>query len=445
MFTPTLALDAALTAVADTPTAATGMRAMLQREAEFPSPTQAMLTGIALDPVGRQVAEQALDDYWSNDTRQSNFLLGCEPDREIIIGSGFHAAVYAAARVRSAYPKPLVLERDDRPGGTFAMSTHPTFYLNSRNRPGDAGLAGDQQAALNHLPGAPIQAAAVSMREYQTNTDLALVIRWTLAQYAHVVPQARVLSVSPDGTGVEVELEGRVTLQGGRVIDARGLGDPVDDFRTNATTILTFAQFMARMATPWPLRGVHRAAVIGGGDSGKCAVESFLGIAPQPPLAAASLDSPERVDWYALDLPTNCQRWQQEVRGRYQAIGRHLQPGRRLRILPRYARPTALPGAALIDNRTYDLVVVCTGNRETTISGLDPAACVEYVGVGGTALARRYTDVNAFRVGPHAALPFTDGEYADGLADIAGSAVALFRTAPKTAALAATLAAPRRL
>ena len=31
----------------------------------------------------------------------------------------------------------------------------------------------------------------------------------------------------------------------------------------NATTILTFPQFMQRMAGRWPLRGVRRVAVIG--------------------------------------------------------------------------------------------------------------------------------------------------------------------------------------
>src|SRR5207248_8155169 len=106
--------------------------------------------------------------------------------REVVIGGGFHAAVYAATRVLSGYPKPLVLERNRRVGGTFAMTSRPTFYLNSRNRPGTAGLAGDQGASLNYLPGAPIPAANASIAEYQTNTDLAFAIRLVLAQFADV-------------------------------------------------------------------------------------------------------------------------------------------------------------------------------------------------------------------------------------------------------------------
>jgi hypothetical protein len=99
--------------------------------------------------------------------------------------------VYAAVRVLCGYPKPLVLERDERAGGTFAMTARPTFYLNSRNRGGGAGLAGDQKSSLNYLPGAPIQAANVSMMEYQTNTDMAFVIRLALAQFADVVTNAK--------------------------------------------------------------------------------------------------------------------------------------------------------------------------------------------------------------------------------------------------------------
>src|SRR5262249_13927571 len=151
-------------------------------------------------------------------------LNSADTGREVIIGSGFHAAVYAAIRVRSGHPRPLVLERGPRAGGTFAMTARPTFYLNSRNRAGNPGLAGDQQAALNYLPGAPIQAANVGMREYQTNTEMAFVIRLALAQFADVVTNATVRAATRDGSGVQIEVAGRSPLSAGRVIDARGVG-----------------------------------------------------------------------------------------------------------------------------------------------------------------------------------------------------------------------------
>jgi hypothetical protein len=440
---PSTQIEALLTAIASKPAASAGMRAMTQRQTEFASPLAAKLTGIALDQNGRDFADQVLDTYWSDEPRSQEALRSASTDREVIIGSGVHAAVYAAVRVLSGYPKPLVLERDERPGGTFAMTGRPTFYLNSRNRPGTAGQAGDQGASLNYLPGAPIQAAEVSMVEYQTNTDLAFVIRLTLAQFADLVPNAKVLSVARDGTGVEIEIEDRDRLRAGRVIDARGLGDPVDQDVANGTTILTFPQFMGRMGGIWPLRGLRRVAVIGGGDAAKCAVESLLGIAPQPFMAAAALDHVDRIDWYSDALPTTCEEWQAQIRGRYQAIGRYLRPDRfgvrRLTVVERRATPIALPNLGLVDGRTYDLVVVCTGNRETDIDGLDVGDFDAYTIGDRNVVARLHYNLPAFRIGPHARLPYTAQERADGVADIAANAVSIWRTASKTAALAATL------
>jgi hypothetical protein len=282
------------------------------------------------------------------------------------------------------------------------------------------------------------------MVEYQTNTDMAFVIRLALAQFADVVTNAKVVSVYSDGVGVEIEIADRATLLAGRVIDARGAGDPCDQDVANGTTILTFGQFMARMAAIWPLRAVRRVAVIGGGDSAKCAVESLLGIAPQPFMAAAALDSVDRIDWYSDQLPTTCEEWQRQIRGRYQAIGRYLRPERLLKVLGRRARPVALPGMGLIDGRTYDLVVVCTGNRETDIDGLDFGSFYEDAIAGSNVVAREHYNLPAFRVGPHARLPFTAQERADGVADIPENAASMFRTANKTAALAATLRAVTR-
>jgi len=445
---PSPLIESVLGAIAVKLGAADAMRMVMARQAEFPNRLAAQLTGLALDPNGRQIADQVLDAYWADQPRQQDLLRQAGPGREVIIGGGFHAAVYAATRVLAGFPKPLVVDRSTRVGGTFGMTAWPTFFLNSRNRAGGAGLAGDQGVALNYLPGAPIQAANVSMTEYQTNTDMALVIRLALAQYADVVTDADVLSVNRDGSSVEIDVADRGVLRAGRVIDARGLGDPADQDLANGSTIATFPQFLARMASPWPLRGVVRAAVIGGGDSGKCAVESMLGIAPQPMMAAAALDRVERVDWYATDLPESCKQWQQEIRGRYQATGRYLRSDRfgvrRLAVVGRRVRPVGVPGAALIDGRAYDLVVVCTGNRETTIDGLDFESFGEYEITGGDPVARQHDNLPVFRVGPHARLPFTLREREDGIADIGANAVSMFRTASKTAALAATLPALTR-
>lgn len=443
MYEPSALISSLITAVAGKKTASAGMRAVTECRREFPNRLAAMLTGIVLDPQGRELADRFLDRYWADEDRGWQTLNATPTDAEVIIGSGYHAAVYAAVRVLSGHPRPLVLERGPRAGGTFAQTTRPTFYLNSRNRPGLAGVAGDQGASLNYLPGAPIQPSAVSMAEYQTNTDMALVIRLALAQFADVVTGANVQSVYRDETRVAIDVEDHDSLIVGRLIDARGLGEPLDQGQANGTTILTFPQLLQRMDQPWPLRGLRRVAVVGGGDAGKCTVEALLGAGPQPFMAAAALDWVERVDWYSDQLPTSCDAWQQQIRGRYQAIGRYLRPdrlgARRLTVLPRRARPVALPEAALIDGRSYDLVVLCTGNEETRINGLNIGYFDLYTIADDEVVARYHDELPAYRVGPHARLPFTDQEVEDGIADLPDNAVSMFRTGGKTAALAATL------
>jgi hypothetical protein len=162
-------------------------------------------------------------------------------------------------------------------------------------------------------------------------------------------------------------------------------------------------------------------------------------------MAAAVLDQVERVDWYSTELPRTCEGWQETVRGRYQAIGRFLRPDRfgvsRLAVVNRTVRPLALPGSGLIEGRAYDLIVMCTGNRETDIDGLSIGDYDQYSTDSGEIVARRHYSIPAFRVGPHAQLPFTRREELDGIADIDANAVSIFRTATKTAALAATLPA----
>ncbi|MGK5680187.1 hypothetical protein [Actinoplanes sp. URMC 104] len=445
MFEPSATIANLLTTVATTPAASAGMRMTTERAADFAHPLAAQLTGIALDPAGRELADRMLDTYWSDEQRQQDTLTAAGDDRDVIIGSGYHAAVYAATRVRAGHPRPLVLERDSRVGGIFAVTNRPVFYLNSRNRPGGPGLAGDLGASLNYLPGAPIQAANLSTAEYQTNTDMAFVIRLTLAQYADVVPDATVTAVGEyNGNSMQLTIDGRRELSARRVIDARGLGDPSGESLANGSTIVTFGQFMQRMARIWPLRDLRRVAVVGGGDSGKCAVESLLGIAPEPLMAAAALDRVDRIDWYAQQLPTSCEGWQRNIRGRYQAIGRHLREDRfglrRLTVLQRRARVVDLPGMALIDGRGYDLAVLCTGTTEPSIQGLGGVSSTDpYAVAGAGVVARKYFDRLAFRVGPHARLPFSQQEIDEGVAEQPGNAAAMFRLGSKTAALAATL------
>lgn len=430
-----------------------GVRMIMQRADEFPSMLQAQLTGVGLDPQARNYANAMIDQAFGYNRPP----VGTVP--EIVIGSGFHAATYAATRYLAGKPVPYVFERATYAGGAFAVraadGTYPgVFTLNSRNRRGNPGLSGDNEAQLNYLPGAPIQASALSNAEYQTNADMAFVIRMTLAQYApdRVFPGVTIQGVERDGDGFLVtyrqESDGAESvIRSQRIIDARGLGDPVS--AANGTTVLTFPQFLQRMSEPWPLRGLRNVAVLGGGDSGKCTVESLLGLGPSAFMASAELDSVNRVDWYATGVADTYDEYCQSNRGRYRAIGRYLRPDKmgnqRLTVFQtRDASPVALPGGpVLVNGRSYDLVIVATGNRVLSVPGLDfPYTANVYLG-GTRIIATRndddYGDVMRYRIGPRAGITFDRDEIDAGVADIDNNRVAMFRLATRSAALAVQL------
>lgn len=444
-----------------------GMRMVMQREAEFASKLQAQLTGIALDPGAREYAEIQMDTEF---TRSYKFLPGAT--NELIIGSGFHSAVYSAIRVLQGYRAPLVIETAPYVGGAFAIRNEANqypgvFFLNSRNRRGMPGLSGDSEAQLNYLPGAPIQAAALSNEEYQTNADMAFIIRLTLAQYSaqRVFPNTTVTEVrkrtedfGDDDFLVSVNSPfGEETISTKRVIDARGLGVSKDDAKANGKTILTFPQFMARMAGIWPLRGLRNVAVLGAGDSGKCAVESLLGLSPGSFMGAAELDTVNRIDWYG-DIESEYEAYCENNRGRYRAIGRYLRPDklgiRKLNVFNNRVSPIALPdGPVLVGGRAYDLVILATGNAAPDIPGLSgfyegvrdtvvSNTALRRRGVSRTLATREESDTLAlgrFRIGPRADIPFDDEEYNSEITGILNNRVAMFRLATRTAALAASL------
>jgi len=412
-------------------------------------------------PQARAYLDSALDDSFSNRPRTTYAS-------EVIIGAGFHAAVYAAARVANGYPMPLVLERSNRAGGAFAMSREASFYLNSYNRPGllgepTKGNVRDGQA-LNYLPGALIQPADLSGNEFQTNADMAFIIRLTLATFANVRCNREVASVNrANYGGLTLTLADGSEISAKRVIDSRGIGDPDSDGAVDGRSVLTFPQFMAHMDRPTPLQGFKRVAVIGGGDSGKCAVEALLGIGPSTTISPASLDYVQSVDWFGTDLPTNTADWRkygEGSRGRYQRIGSYLprastqtdrfgNAGRfgnvvagsaaksRLTVRQQRAEVTRSLGSLLVNDSTFDHVIVCAGNSlPALVSGLE--------GVGGTragtVIAKKAYDLDGFyAVGPCASIEFSTAERTNGIADIPANAVGMFRLANRTAALATML------
>lgn len=424
-----------------------GMRTMMERERDFPDKLSAQLTGIMLDPNSAALADSLLDEYWSEGRYSQLNRAYYTPVREVIIGSGYHAAVYAATRVLAGFPRPLVIEANERVGGVFAFP-RPVFYLNSRTRKGSLGLSGDSTANLNYLPGAPIQSANLAVGEYQTNEDIARVIRLTLAQYARVVPGYEISRVRK-GIGDVFTIETNIgdEFRAYRIIDARGLGEPKDVKLANGRDILTFPQFMAKMTDKWPLRGIERAAVIGGGDSARCAIEALLGIGPSP-MMGSFIDTVSRVDAYSPKLQSTFDDWCRAERGRYRPIGQFLKPDKfgnsRLNVFQERTLPVDLPRQdALVSSRSYNLVVLATGSELKNIPGIGENGLYLYgeslTGGQDNPVCRKEDTREMYRIGPAAKLSFTTQERRAGIDRIENNKVAMFRLAGKTAALAAKL------
>jgi hypothetical protein len=346
-------------------------------------------------------------------------------------------------------PKPVVVERSpaDRVGGTFAMSTQPVFYLNSETRPGNVPGIPARGEALNVLPGATLQPSQMTNAEFPTNADMAWLIRLTLAQYAEVYPGVTVDRVNPRTMQVTFA-DGR-EARWGRIIDARGVGDPVSADVADGETILTFPQFMARMGRPFPLRGLRKVAVVGSGDSAKCATEALVGIGPGGMYSLPGLDFVSTIDWYAPALPATNEAFRASQRCRYARLSSYLPS---LDVPDAYHDVTVIPDRAtvrksldgvLVNDSVYDMVIMATGNVLPGLGAVLPSD-FDNARVGGTRgnpVATQYGSYELYQVGPAANLPFTPGEVRSGVANIAANKVAMFRLAGRTATLAANLPA----
>lgn len=426
-----------------------GIEACRERQDDFSSVTEMTLTGIAMVPEARRMVNDRLTAYWDARTVKG---LGSVSlfNREVIIGGGYHAAVYAACRVLMGYPRPIVLERGDGEavGGAFAVSLEDVFGLNSRNRPGGAGLP-DQDKSLNYLPagtGIP-QLSMITAREYPTNADIAWLIRLLLAQFAEVYTGITVTGLAAASSfRVRVRGSGGLDDTVGRVLDARGLGDTAKPAGLGSA-VLTFAEFMQRMGRMFPLRGVGQLAIIGGGNSGLCAAESALGIAPGS-TSPVGLDYVNRVDLYATSLDgSTCDAFRSGSRGRYIRLAQFLdgnvsQPTTRLRIMSASGYASPMPAGVIVNDRTYDMAVLCTGAQRAALT--DPFGRYDLVrpagnGPDATAVASQGGSFETYRIGPAAGIDFSPAEVRAGVSEIPNNTVAMFRLGPRTASLAAYL------
>lgn len=436
-----------------------GITVLGERAAEFSDPMVHKMVGIAAHDPARRHFDNCLDDWWA-----STKIVNTD---EVVIGGGFHAAVYCSVRVAQGYPKPLVLEGSPRAGGAFAVSRGAAFYLNSRNRPGDLAIPG-MEGALNAIPAGVVQPSDLSGDEYQRNNDLAFSIRCALAMSATVATGATVTRIERSVDDINYQF--RVVIDGGRqvfcnrVIRAVGIGTRDQKFPGASASydrVLSFTDFMSRMDEDFPLRGMRRVAVIGTGDSARTVVEALGGQGPTSRMSVASLDFPDKIDWYGMSsIATNRAAWESCNRSRYRGIGR---------MFPRdggsYGRIVAKPKAggivggyecAYVDEVPYDYVVACTGFAELPrqpITGFDSSVSLTTCFASDRIVAKQayYEDddgeefsIEVYDVGPGARLDLSPTEAAaiGGSSTVPENTTALFRYSSRTAALASSLPEP---
>jgi hypothetical protein len=412
---------------------------------------RALLAGLCVDSTGRGYVEDAFDLHANIDGPLPAMV------DEIVIGGGAHAAVYAAVRKRQGYPPPLVLDDAERFGGTFAMTRNSSFFLNSRNHPGPLGAPGSPDA-LNVIPGALMQPSDLGGFEYQANADLGLVVRCTLALNA-VVRRAKVTEVTRNGNQIAVVTE-RGLVRAKRVIVATGIGRRrvMKGYPADGKRVLTYEQFMARFDDRiFPLQELGRVAVFGGGDSGKTVVEGLTGYGPMMGGSVASLDYVQRIDWYGIEQGMTKERWLECNRTRYKPLAalfpklRNTEDTRNARVRGVERLQVIYPSydGVVANGESYDTAIDCRGFSTKTgwreMIGADPAfeLTTKFSNPDedrGTSLALASLDSRLYVVGPAAKLEYT--AFGETSAQTNENRVALFRLAPRTAALAVRLGNP---
>ena len=370
-------------------------------------------------------------------------------EREVVIGAGVHGMVYAATRVSMGFPKPLVLEKEDRPGGTFARLTVP-FWLNSVN---EGSITSTSEGPtrirpltpeddLNWLPNAPFQVAAACMTEYPSSSLVGDVIRKSLRRVADVVTSCDVTVTNGFTTTPVVSVNGRVyTCK--RLIDARGLKPVIPAGAKAGTCVITGDDFLRGL---WP-EGMadgkpKRIALIGGGDTARIVAEALLG---QSPGGRVPVNCAE-IGWYATDgFPLTKQQAFTNFQARYLGLARHFPQasstsaavfnGGMIRPYAERASAASLGSRARVNGQNYDLAVTCTGYEPAFSNAEDGPSIYEQ----GAGLWREYGSY--YIVGPAARMEYRSSEMQFGYTRFPQNVAAILRLAPETARLAASLPA----
>lgn len=357
--------------------------------------------------------------------------------REVIVGGGVHAAVYAATRVATGHPKPVVLEKESTTGGIFARLTN--FKMNSANSAGVASVAAgptrlmplSESDDLNYLPNSPFQVRGMSgMVEYPYSADMAKAVQKTLDAFAEVYTNAQI-TFTRSGLCSTADHSYSFGVAK-RIIFAGGLAVP--DSLPKGAAIMSGYDFLRR-----PVRelATKKIALVGGGDTAAQIAEYMLGqgiIAPTTP--------PAQIHWYGgASMPLSKKQWMTGYHARFAPVGRHLPQGKISTtgvLLPYPVLGEVIPtgNTAMVNGQIYDLVVMATG----FVPARCPAVASDIFTVGNMFVARYSEDTSGqpkvYRIGTAAAL---NTSYRPYQSRFSAASEAIYNLAPRTAALAASL------
>lgn len=310
-----------------------------------------LLAGFATDPALRALCELALERTAARQTRTLWSRLKTEVPYvpELVVGAGPHAANFCCAlAILRPDLLPLVVERRERLGGQFAVPAGAAWRLNSRARPAaeDRRAAPGTGQALNAIGAyAPVQEADLTGQSYAAQDRLALAIRLSLWLSCQALVGTAFVERYPNNAEIRERLglpakpspPGRYLIaleqvaSGERrylatdtILFAGGLGAAKTAFRDSASRQVLIAErdrerrglparyipgdaFLTRLTdpnTPFPLRGLTRVIVVGGGDSAKVVIEALLGYGPPAGCSVNTLDRVGEVIWIGQQAAT---------------------------------------------------------------------------------------------------------------------------------------------
>lgn len=365
-------------------------------------------------------------------------------DREVIIGGGLHAAVYAATRVAMGKEVPIVLEERSELGGVFA--TLIPFAMNSAN---DASVASveagpsrlirkSQSDDINYLPNSRFQVRDRNYgAEYPSSADMAYVIKKTLSDYAETYTSAYVnvartsLEVYADDS-IERDDASRDYLGAARrIIYATGLRMPDTYEGLTTRSVMTAENFLRNPILDYENK---RVAIVGAGDTAATIAEFLVGQGITRPFTR-----PDNIDWYGGPyMSLTKKRWALDYHARYIGLARHFPEAKRAGVIkPIRERGIINPLGSVteVNGRTYDLVIDATGFKPYKPFNVNINEV--YRASTNTRVIARTDYDGRFVIGAAADLsPFLEPAYQN---RFIASNSALYNLAPLTATLAAVL------